>query len=342
MEHLELRDRPRPVPQPGELLLELSYASLNYRDSLMVEGKYNPRQTLPLIVASDAVGRVVERGADVSDPPLGARVCPLFAPYWSDGDPPKDVFKSTLGGPRDGTLAEFMTVPASSVIRVPEMLTDVEAATLPCAALTAFSALVTLGNLRRGDQVLCLGTGAVSLFALQFAKALGASVTVTSKSNAKLEQAAALGADHLLNYLETPSWGRRVRELTGGVDHVIEVGGAQTLAESLQAVRPGATISLIGVLAGTATPVNLLPIVMRQVRVQGVLVGHARSFATMLQLIEQHAIRPVIGPIFRLSEFRDAFDALAAQEHFGKICVKLTESGEGPFSTEANVVTGGT
>jgi NADPH:quinone reductase-like Zn-dependent oxidoreductase len=201
------------------------------------------------------------------------------------------VFKTTLGGPRDGTLAEYLVMPASALVPVPEGLTDREAATLPCAALTAFSALVTLGHVRAGDQVLCLGTGGVSLFALQFAKALGALVTITSSSNEKLERAAELGADRTLNYVECPEWGREVREATGGVDHVIEVGGAETLSQSLAAVRPGATLSLIGVLSGRAAPVNLLPIVMRQLKVQGVFVGHATSFTQMLSLILE-TLRP--------------------------------------------------
>jgi len=298
-------------------------ASLNYRDLLMVQGLYNPRQALPLIVASDAVGTVVEWGSGVSEPALGTRVCPLFAPFWRDGDPPKDVFKTTLGGPRDGTLAEYLAMPASALVTVPEGLTDQEAATLPCAALTAFSALVTLGQVRTGDQVLCLGSGGVSLFALQFAKALGAHVTITSSNNEKLERARELGADRTLNYVECPEWGRIVREATGGVDHVIEVGGAETLAQSLAAVRPGATLSLIGVLSGRAAPVNLLPIVMRQLKVQGVFVGHAKSFSQMLSLMVEHSIRPVIGPVLEMTQFLEAFRLLEAQEHFGKICLNL-------------------
>lgn len=330
LEHLSLEERPTPVPGPGEVLLRLRYASLNYRDLLMVQGNYNPRQELPLIPCSDAVGTVVAWGPGVHGPAIGTRVCPLFAPYWRDGDPPKDVFKTTLGGPRDGTLAEYFVTPATAVVPMPESLTDQEAATLPCAALTAFSALSTLGRLRAGQQVLCLGTSTVSLFALQFAKVLGAEVTITSSSNEKLERVRALGADRTLNYVETPEWGRVVREATGGVDHVIEVGGAETLAQSLAAVRPGATISLIGVLAGRAAPVNLLPIVMRQLKVQGIFVGHARSFSEMLKLVNEHTIRPVIGPVLELTQFLEAFRMLEAQQHFGKICLNLGESWVAP------------
>jgi NADPH:quinone reductase-like Zn-dependent oxidoreductase len=323
LEHLSLEERPTPVPGPGEVLLRLSHASLNYRDLLMVQGSYNPRQELPLIPGSDAVGTVAAWGPGVSGPAIGTRVCPLF-------DPPKDVFKTTLGGPRDGTLAEYLVTPASAVVPVPEFLDDAEAATLPCAALTAFSALSTLGRVSAGEQVLCLGTGTVSLFALQFARAMGARVIMTSSSNAKLERVKALGAERTFNYVETPEWGRAVREATGGVDHVIEVGGAETLAQSLAAVRPGATISLIGVLAGRAAPVNLLPIVMRQLKVQGVFVGHARSFVEMLQLMSRHSIRPVIGPVLELAQFSEAFRKLESQQHFGKICLNLGESPVAP------------
>lgn len=326
LEYLGLEERPVPAPGPGEVLLRLHCASLNYRDLLMVQGSYNPRQALPLIPGSDALGTVAAWGPGVSGPPIGTRVCPMFAPTWRDGDPPKDVFKTTLGGPRDGTLAEYMVIPATAVMPVPDSLTDQEAATLPCAALTAFSALCTLGHVRAGEQVLCLGTSTVSLFALQFAKALGAQVTITSSSNEKLERVKALGADRTLNYVETPEWGRVVREATGGVDHVIEVGGAETLAQSLASARPGATISLIGVLSGRAAPVNLLPIVMRQLKVQGIFVGHARSFSEMLQLVIAHPIRPVIGAVLDLARFQEAFRLLEAQQHFGKICLNLGHS----------------
>jgi len=328
LENLRLEERPTPKPGAGEVLLRLACASLNYRDLLMVQGSYNPRQELPLIPGSDAVGTVVAWGRGGSEPAIGTRVCPLFAPTWRDGDPPKDVFKTTLGGPRDGTLAEYLVARADAVVPMPASLTDQEAATLPCAALTAFSALSTLGRLRAGEQVLCLGTSTVSLFALQFAKALGARVMITSSSNEKLERAKELGADRTLNYIENPEWGRIVREATGGVDHVIEVGGAETLAQSLAAARPGATISLIGVLAGKAAPVNLLPIVMRQLKVQGVFVGHARSFDEMLKLVIERSIRPVIGPVLELTGFLEAFQRLEAQQHFGKICVNLGDSPE--------------
>ncbi len=322
LEHLTLTERPVPEPGPGQVLVKLSHASLNYRDWLMVSGDYNPRLPMPLVVASDGVGRVEAQGNGVRLP-LGARVCPLFAPGWLDGDPEPDVFSTTLGGPRDGTLTEYLVADESAVIQLPEYLNDEEAACLPCAALTAYSALVTLGKLQPGQHVLCLGTGGVSLFALQFAKALGAVVTITSGSNDKLARARQLGADETLNYVEHPEWGRRIRDATGGVDQVIEVGGAGTLEQSLRAVRPGGTISLIGVLAGHTGPIRLLPIVMRQLEVQGVFVGHKQSFEKMLQLMERHRIHPAVGARFELSQYAAALEALRSQQHFGKICLKI-------------------
>lgn len=323
LEHLQLCRRSRPSPGPGQVLLRVRCASLNQRDLRMVLGQYYARLPMPLVVASDAVATVEAHGQGVALPALGTRVCPLFAPGWMDGPPPHDVFATTLGGPRDGTLSEYMVVDSTALVEVPDTLSDAQAASLPCAGLTAFSALFTLGKLEPGQHVLCLGTGAVSLFALQFAKAHGAIVTVTSKSDEKLARAERLGADHLVNYQKTPDWGRQLKKSMGGVDHVIEIGGAGTLEQSLAALRPGGSVSLIGVLSGEAGPVNLLPIVMRQLKVQGVFVGHKRTFVEMLRFIRNHSIEPVIGPMFELGQFAQAFQQLAAQQHFGKICVKL-------------------
>jgi NADPH:quinone reductase-like Zn-dependent oxidoreductase len=318
--NLTLTETAAPDPGPGQVLVRLSAVSLNYRDLLMVQGSYNPKLGLPLIVLSDGVGRVEALGDGVQNPGIGTRVCPLFAPDWHTGDPPSNVFSTTLGGPRDGTFAEFIVVDQANLVEVPDYLSDVEAACLPCAALTAYSALFTLGCLQPGQHVLCLGTGAVSLFALQFAKAQGASVTITSKSDEKLSRARALGADHTINYQNHPNFGRKVRTEVGLVDHVIEVGGAATLDQSLAALRPGGTASLIGILAGHQGPINLTPILMRQLRVQGVFVGHKHSFQEMLNFMSLRQISPVIGSVFEMRQFDEAFSALAAQGHFGKIC----------------------
>ena len=318
-------ERPDPEPGPGEVLLRMKGACLNFRDWLTVEGKYNPRQPLPLIPLSDGVGEVVEVGEGVTRFAIGDRVCPIFCQAWMGGEPTRDRLRSSLGGPLDGTLRELMVVPAESAVAVPEHLTDAEAATLPCAAVTAWSALSTLGGVRAGDRVLLQGTGGVSLFALQFAKLLGAQVMITSSSDEKLERATALGADHTLNYREVADWGKAARKWSGGVgvDHVVEVGGAGTLAQTMKAIRVGGTISLIGVLAGAREPLNILPILMNQVRVQGVLVGHRDSFEAMNRAIAAAQMRPVVDEVFDWREIGSAFEHLRDGKHFGKVSLTL-------------------
>jgi NADPH:quinone reductase-like Zn-dependent oxidoreductase len=325
LEHLEPAERERPVPQTGQVRIRMLAASLNARDLMMIEGRYNPRQPLPLVPCSDGVGEVIEVGAGVTRTAVGDRVIPIFAQGWLDGEPTRALRRTTLGGPLDGTLAEEMVVDESGLVAAPAYLSDEEAATLPCAALTAWSALVTHGELRRGETVLVLGTGGVSVFALQLAVMHGARVIVTSKSDEKLERARELGAWKTINYRTTPEWGTAVRELTqgAGVDHVIEVGGAGTLAESVGAVRPGGQISLIGVLAGGATELNLIPILMQQVCVQGVLVGHREAFEAMNAAIAKERLIPVVDRIFPLDEARAAFEHLASGAHFGKIVVRI-------------------
>ncbi|HEV8631074.1 MAG TPA: NAD(P)-dependent alcohol dehydrogenase, partial [Thermoanaerobaculia bacterium] len=267
-DHLRAVELPDPVPGHGELLLRLRAASLNYRDLLMLDGRYNPRQPLPLVPCSDAVGEVVAVGPGVRDFAAGDRVCPIFAPRWLAGRPDQRM-RATLGGPLDGTLRQLMTVAAESVVRPPAHLNDAEAAALPCAAVTAWNALVTHGRVQAGETVLVLGTGGVALFALQIALLHGARVIVTSSSDDKLLRARALGAWQTVNYVREPAWGKRVRELTGeGVDHVVEVGGAGTLPQSLRAVRLGGTIHLIGVVAAGEAPLSIVPVFMQQVRVQ--------------------------------------------------------------------------
>jgi len=321
---LRLVERLDPEPAAGELLLRMRAASLNYRDLMMVEGRYNPRQPLPLVPCSDGVGEVLAVGAGVRGFAPGDRVCPIFAPRWLAGEPERDRMRTTLGGPLDGTLCERMTIAAESVVRPPAHLSDAEAAALPCAAVTAWSALVEQGRLRAGETVLVLGTGGVALFALQIALLHGARVIVTSSSDEKLERVRAMGAWETVNYAREKAWGKRVRELAGdGVDHVVEVGGAGTLAESLRAVRMGGTIHLIGVLAGGEASVVLAHIFMQQVRVQGVLVGSKASFEGLNRAFALHGTRPVVDRTFGFDEVPAAFDHMAAGAHFGKICVAI-------------------
>jgi NADPH:quinone reductase-like Zn-dependent oxidoreductase len=324
VDQLRRAERPDPTPGPGELLLRPRAVSLNYRDLMMVDGRYNPRQRLPLVPCSDALAEVVAIGADVEGFAPGDRVCPIFAPRWLAGAPDRERLRTTLGGPLDGTLRQLMTVAASAVVRPPGHLSDVEAATLPCAAVTAWSALVTHGGLRAGQTVLVLGTGGVALFALQIALLHGARVIVTSSSDEKLERAGGLGAAAGVNYRRESGWGKRVRELSGdGVDHVIEVGGAGTLAESLRAVRLGGTIHLIGVLAAGEAPLSIVPVFMQQVRIQGVLVGHRESFEALCRAFDLHRVQPVVDRVFPFAEAPAAFAHLASGAHFGKLCIAV-------------------
>jgi NADPH:quinone reductase-like Zn-dependent oxidoreductase len=325
LDNLALVERPDPRPGPGEILVRLRAASLNFRDLLTVEGKYNPKQKLPLVPCSDGAGEVVETGAGVTRVQPGDRVATLFAQKWLAGRPTRERLRSTLGGPLDGTLAELAVLDQEGVVKTPEHLSDEEAATLPCAAVTAWSALVTEGGITAGDTVLVQGTGGVSLFALQLAKLLGARVVATSSRDEKLARVHAMGADETINYREVSAWGVRAKELTGGVgvDHVVEVGGAGTLQQSLQAVRFGGTISLIGNLAGTKTELLLTHVFMQKIRLNGILVGDRESFEAMNRAIALHRLRPVVDRVFPLEDSRAAFAHLAAGEHFGKIVIRL-------------------
>jgi NADPH:quinone reductase-like Zn-dependent oxidoreductase len=323
LERLKLLERPDPVPGPGQVLLRLRAASLNYRDLMMVEGSYNPKQPLPLIPCSDGVGEVAAVGEGVSRIAAGDRVATLFCQGWMGGRPTVEELRSTLGGPLDGTLAELMVLPEQGVIRVPEHLSDAEAATLPCAALTAWNALAEQGRVVAGDTVLIQGTGGVSIFALQFAQLLGARVIVTSRSDDKLVRARRLGAWQEINSLDDLEWGKTARALTGGVgvDHIVEVGGAGTLAQSLQAIRVGGEITLIGVLAGGASELSIVPVFMKHVRIQGLLVGSRQAFERMNRAIAQHELRPVVDRVFPFAEVREAFEHLKSGRHFGKVCI---------------------
>jgi len=323
LDHLKLAERPDPAPGPGQVLLRMRAVSLNARDLMMVAGSYNPRQRLPLIPCSDGVGEVVALGEGASRLAVGDRVATLFCQGWMGGRPSIEELRSTLGGPLDGTLAELMVLPERGVIRVPENLSDVEAATLPCAALTAWSALAEQGRVTAGDTVLVQGTGGVSIFALQFAQLLGARVIVTSRRDDKLVKARRLGAWQEINSLDDPEWGKTARELTGGVgvDHIVEVGGAGTLAQSLQAIRVGGQISLIGVLAGGAAELSIVPVFMKHVRIQGLLVGSRQAFERMNRAIAQHELRPVVDSVFPFAEVREAFEHLKSGVHFGKVCI---------------------
>lgn len=325
LEHLHRAERPDPEPGPGQVRVRVSAVSLNYRDLMMVRGEYSSRQPLPLVPLSDGVGTIDALGPGVQGVAVGERVAGLFAQRWLAGPPTADALRSTLGGPRDGMLAEAVVLEAQGVVPVPEHLDDVEAATLPCAALTAWSALVTLGHVRAGETVLVQGTGGVSSFALDFARLHGARVIATSGSAHKLEDLRACGAWQVIDHRADPQWGKTARALTGGegVDHVIEVGGVGTMAQSLRAVRPGGTVSLIGVLAGKVADLDLTSVLMTQVRVQGVFVGHRAGFLAMSRAIALHRLRPRIDRVFAFGEARAAFEHLASGAHQGKVCIRV-------------------
>jgi NADPH:quinone reductase-like Zn-dependent oxidoreductase len=331
LDSLTLTDRPEPRPGPGQVLLRMLAWSLNYRDLLVVKGAYNPKLRLPLVPLSDGVGQVAAVGPGVTRVKPGDRVAGIFMQQWLDGQLTEAKARSALGGgsrasesASDGLLAEYTVLDQEGVVAVPEHLSDEEAATLPCAAVTAWHALVFSGRVKAGDSVLTQGTGGVSVFALQFATMNGARVIATSSSDAKLERARKLGASDGINYKSTPEWDKRVRELTGevGVDHVVEVGGAGTLPRSLRAVRMAGHVALIGVLTGGSGEVNPLPVLMKNVRVQGIYVGSRAMFEAMNRAIALHRMRPVVDRVFPFAEAREALRYLESGAHFGKVVIR--------------------
>jgi NADPH:quinone reductase-like Zn-dependent oxidoreductase len=324
MDHLQLATRADPKPGPGQVLLRMKAASLNYRDLVVPNRGYGSfTGSLPLIPISDGAGEVVEVGSGVTRVKVGDRVCPCFHQGWIAGEANLERLTATLGGPIDGTMADLMCLSEQGVAKVPAHLSDEEAATLPCAALTAWSALVTYESLKPGSRVLVQGTGGVALFALQFAKLLGAHATVISSSDAKLARAKELGADAGINYVTTPEWSKPAKEASGGgFDHIVELGGEKTLPQSLRCVRAGGTISMIGVLSGAALSAPLGLVVTRQVRLQGITVGHRDGFEAMLRAIGQHQLRPVLDRTFAFEQLKEAMAYLKSGAQFGKICIR--------------------
>lgn len=325
MENARISSRSDPLPGPGEVRIKMKASALNYRDLIVPERGYGSRmKTLPLIMLSDGVGVVDSLGEGIKHLRVGERVCPLFFQSWIGGEPDKKKLSLSLGCEQDGTMAEFIVLPEGGVALAPVHLDDIEAASLPTAAVTAWRALVTEGGVKPGDKVLVQGTGGVSLFALQFAKMLGAYVIIISSSDDKLSKVRAMGADETINYRSIPEWGKRVREIAGedGVDHIVEVGGQGTLPQSLRAIRTGGTISLIGVLAGGKMDIPLGPVVTRHVRMQGITVGSREDFINMARAIAQHRLHPVIDRTFTFDEIRLALEHLSSGQHFGKITIK--------------------
>lgn len=324
IDELAFNEIDRPTPMAGEVLVRMRASSLNYRDLMMVEGTYNSRLKLPLVPFSDGAGEVVEVGEGVSRWKVGDRVCPIFMQGWVDGELDYSKSKSTLGGDLDGCLREYAAFNEAGLVRIPDHLSFEEAACLPCAGVTAWNALMVSGGLQKGDTVLCQGTGGVSLFALQFAKAVGAEVTITSSSNDKLERAKGLGADHVINYREREDWDTVALELTNkrGVDHVVEIGGPGTLQRSMRAVKTGGHIAVIGVVAGKGEFTNV-PIFMKALKLIGVFVGSRVMFEDMNRFVTDKSIRPVVDSTFEFDQVRDALELMKSGGHFGKIIVKI-------------------
>ncbi len=325
LENLKVVSVPVGEPGHGEMRVRLRAASLNYRDLMTVEGIYNPKLQLPRIPGSDGAGEVTAVGEGVTQFKVGDRVTSLFFQDWLDGKQQPETGKSALGGSIDGTFVTERVFSENGVIATPEFLTDEEASTLPCAALTAWNALVEKGQLTAGETVVVMGTGGVSLFALQFAKAQGARVILTSSSDEKLQRGRALGADETINYKTTPEWDAEVLRLTGGrgADHVVEVGGSGTLPRSLKAVRPNGYVYLIGVLSNPGAGVDVMPVLSKSIYLNGVYVGSRAMFARMNAALAVNRIKPVVDRVFGLDEGRAALEYLKGAGHFGKVVLRL-------------------
>jgi len=319
-------DREIPDPAGTQVLVRIGAVSLNYRDYLLMKGVYNPRQVMPVVPCSDGAGTVEAVGDAVTAFKPGDRVVSVFMPNWQAGNPTSEMLSETRGGPGgDGYLQSHTLCDEKALLPVPQSLSIPEAATLPCAAITAWNAVIAESGVSPGGTVLLQGTGGVSLFAAQFAKAAGLRFALLSSSDAKLEAIADLEPDFTLNYRDNPKWAKAVREgfAADGVDLVVEVGGEATLEQSLRAVRSGGTLALIGVLSGAIAPINLPLVVMRHVRLQGITCGSRQDMIHMLAAIEQHGIRPRISHVFRFDQFREAFSTMGEGGHIGKIVIEV-------------------
>jgi NADPH:quinone reductase-like Zn-dependent oxidoreductase len=323
-EGLNIVDRPIPELGSNQVLVKMHAWSLNYRDLMTLTGRYNPRLQLPQVPLSDGAGEIVATGSEVKNFKIGDRVISTFFERWISGETMDDKVKTALGAGGKGVLAEYVALHEDGVIAAPNHLTYVEAATLPCSALTAWNALVVEAKIKAGDTVLTLGTGGVSIFALQFALLNGARIIITSSSDEKLAKARDMGASYTVNYKKIPDWGKHIRMLTGGrgVDLVVEVGGAGTFSQSLAALKRGGHLSLIGVLAHK-NEANIVPVLMNGIRVQGIFVGSKETFFGMNAAIAMHQLHPVIDRTFAFDDVREAFKLMEAGKHFGKICIEF-------------------
>ena len=328
IDNLKLVEQEIPQPGPGEVQVRFRAASINYRDIMVVSGTYNHRMNMPAVPFSDGAGEVAAVGEGVTKWKPGDRVMPIFAQRWFDGDSSEEKRRTSLGAGAqwDGVLREYGVFSEESVVRIPEHLSFEEAATLPCAAVTAWHALFESGRVKPGDSVVTLGTGGVSIFALQFAKMAGATVISTSGSDEKREKLTELGASSTINYREREDWDTAVMEFAGkaGVDHVVEVGGAGTLPRSINAVRIGGHLAMIGALTGAAgfNPVNVF---MKAICLQGIFVGSRRMFEDMNKAISANRMRPVIDKVFAFDQVPEALRYMESGAHFGKVVVNYDQ-----------------
>ena len=323
LDSLYLGQGEAPPPGPGEIRVRIRAASLNFRDGLVVGGFFPAVDGL--IPLSDGAGEVTDLGAGVTEFAVGDAVVSTFHPKWLDGHMERAELDNAPGGPADGFACDMVTRPITHFTHAPRGLSHLEAATLTCAGVTAWRAVVTDGAVKPGQTVLVQGTGGVSLFALQFAKMAGATVIATSSSADKLVRLKAMGADHVINYRETENWGEAALALTGGlgVDHVIEVGGPNTLPQSLTAARTGGHIAIIGAVGGFEGGIPFAIVQAKRLRIQGVTVGSRRDQRDMVRAIEAHGITPVIDRTFPLEQLADAFHAQQAGGVFGKIGIEI-------------------
>jgi NADPH:quinone reductase-like Zn-dependent oxidoreductase len=324
-QHLKWESIPQDNPGPHQVRLKMRAFSLNFRDLATINGKL-PNIKLPLIPLSDGVGEVIECGPGVSRFKTGERVCPRFFPRWISGKAEAGIYAQSLGGAVDGVLSEFLTLHEDTASLVPDHLTDEQAATLPCAALTAWTALMCGAEpVKAGETVLLQGTGGVSVFGLQLANLMGARAIITSSDDAKLSRATALGANHVINYRTTPDWAAAVLEITQGrgVDRVLDVGGPATLGQSINALGQNGHIVLIGVLGGRQAEVVIPQLMMKHATLEAITVGHRAGFEAMCRAIALHRLVPVVDQAFGVDHIGDAMQAMASGGHFGKIALRL-------------------
>lgn len=328
IEALVYKTVPVVLPSRGQVLVKMKAVSLNYRDILMIKGLYAPDAPRPRVIGSDGAGDVIAVGEGVTDFAVGDRVVGAFFQDWLDGRFRLDYINSAPGGAIEGVLTTARVFNQTGLVRIPERLTYEEAATLPCAGVTAWQGLVSAGRMKSGDTVLVLGTGGVATFGLQFAKMHGARVIVTSSSDEKLSRAKALGADFTINYNKKTEWSKEVLDLTNGqgVDIVLETVGSSTLPQSIESVRSNGHISLLGFLSLVAEQLNIAPVVVRNIRIEGINVGSVAMLKEVCQAYAVNAMKPVIDRVFSFQESREAFKYMETSRHTGKIVVSIAET----------------